>query len=281
MSVQLGNIVFIVWRESVEALLVIGILSAWLATREGSERATGRRWLWSGVASGIVGAIALAWVLTMFDDTLSEDSRQIFQTSMVLVAAALIVQMVAWMRKNGRTLKRDMETALTGAAARRSWWGVYVLALIAVLREGSETVIFLYGSLAGLPLTDLSGPFFAALLGFAAAIASYLLLQLGGRVLSWRLFFRVTEVMLLFLAAALTVTGIDGLIDLGWLPSLGRAWDTSALLPDSGVFGGLISALTGYRARPEIAEVIGFALYWLLIFWMVTARRPPTVGRHA
>ncbi len=269
MSAQLGNIVFIVWRESVEALLVVGILSAWLASRDAVERDAGRRFLWAGVASGIVGAIVLAVVLTAFDGALSEEASGLFQTMIVLVAAALIVQMVVWMRRHGRTLKRDMETALTGAAERRSWWGVYVLALVAVLREGSETVVFLWGSLAGVTVSTAWGPVLAALVGFAAAIASYMVLQLGGRVLSWRLFFRVTEVMLLFLAAALTVTGIGGLMDLGWLPSLGRAWDTSALLSDGGVVGGLISALTGYRARPDITEVLGFALYWATVLGLL------------
>jgi len=271
MSAQLGNIVFIVWRESVEALLVVGILSAWLASRDAVERATGRRFLWAGVASGIVGAIALAWALTVFDDRLSEEARQIFQTTMVIVAAALIVQMVVWMRRHGRTLRRDMETALTGAADRRSWWGVFVLAAIAVLREGSETVVFLWGSLAGVEISHLAGPALAALIGFAAAVASYLVLQLGGRVLSWRLFFRVTEVMLLCLAAALTVTAIDGLMDLGWLPMLGRAWDTSALISDNGVTGGLLAALTGYRARPDVTEVVGFVLFWMAVARLLVA----------
>ena len=281
MSAELGNIVFIIWRESVEALLVVGILEAWLSSREPETRRAGRRFLWAGVAAGILGAVALAWVLTVFDDALPEDGRQIFQTGMVLLAAALIVQMVLWMRRNGRTLKRDMETALTGAASERRWWGVFTLAMLAVLREGSETVVFLWGSLAGRPLGDLAAPAGAALVGFAAAVATFLLLQLGGRILSWRLFFRVTEVMLLCLAAALIVTGVGGLVDLGWLPALGRAWDTSRLLPDSGLFGGLLAALTGYRARPSIVEATVFALYWLAVARLIFWPRASTAGPRA
>jgi high-affinity iron transporter len=282
MSAQIGNVVFIVWRESVEALLVIGILSAWLAEQvDPATRTAGRRFLWSGVIAGIVGACLLAWILTAFDEVLPEEGRQVFQTGMVLLAAALIVQMVLWMRRNGRTLKRDMETALSGAASRRSWWAVFVLALLAVLREGSETVIFLYGSLVGRPLADLGGPLFAAILGFAAAAVTYGLLRLGGRVLSWRLFFRVTEVMLLCLAAALLVTGVDGLIDLGWIPEGPRLWDVSAILPDSGVFGGLFSALTGWRARPSGAEALVFLAYWAIMAWTLLRPTTPTRTPHA
>ena len=88
-------------------------------------------------------------------------------------------------------------------------------------------------------------------------IATYYLLQLGSRILSWRVFFRVTEVMLLFLAASLLVTGVDNLIELGLLPTLsGRLWDSSAILPTAGRSAALIGALTGYRARPDLMQVL-------------------------
>ena len=217
MSAQLGNVVFIIWRESVEALLVIGILSAWL-THQGASVGHAKRYLWSGVVAGLLAAVLLGWALVTLGDTLPEEAQQAYQATVVLLAAALIVQMVAWMRRHGRTLKRELETSLSEAAARASWWGVFVLALIAVAREGSETAIFLYGTLSagcGAGTLALIG---AAALGFALALATYGLLQLGGRVLSWRVFFRITEVMLLFLAAALLMTGVGILIDLDVLP---------------------------------------------------------------
>ena len=185
----------------------------------------------------------------------------------MLIAAALIVQMVFWMRRHGRTLKRDIETSLQSAADRSNWWGVFVLALIAVAREGSETVVFLYGTLAAARSGEFVAPLAVAGLGFMLAIATYYLLQLGSKMLSWRTFFRITEVMLLFLAASLLLTGVDNLIDLGTLPSLsGRLWDSSAILPDTGPVGGLIGALTGYRARPDLMQVLVYGCYWLVIY---------------
>ncbi|RUW77226.1 FTR1 family iron permease, partial [Mesorhizobium sp. M4B.F.Ca.ET.049.02.1.2] len=90
------------------------------------------------------------------------------------------------------------------------------------------------------------------------------------KVLSWRTFFQVTEVMLLFLAGSLLLSGIDHLISLGLLPSLSRRlWDTSLLLPDSGMAGGLISGLIGYRARPVLIELLTFAAYWALVTWLL------------
>ena len=271
MGGQFGNIAFVIWRESVEALLVVGILNAWLA-RQTADAGRGRVYLWSGVAVGLVLAVIFGLLLVAGGEALSEEGLQLYQTAAVLLAAGLIVQMVLWMRKHGRTLKQDLEASLQRAADQRSWWGVFALALIAVAREGMETVVFLYGTLAAARLEALLTPILVALLGFAAAIATYWLLQLGSRVLSWRVFFRVTEIVLLFLAASLLLTGLDNLIDLGLLPALsGRLWDSSFLLPDTGPVGGLISALTGYRARPDLSQVLVYALYWA-VMWLVLFR---------
>jgi len=211
----------------------------------------------------------------LFGEALPDDAQMAYQTAAVLIAAALIVQMVFWMRRHGRTLKRDLETSLQNAADRSNWWGVFVLALIAVAREGSETVVFLYGTLAAARSGAVLAPFAVALFGFGLALGTYYLLQLGGRFLSWRVFFRVTEIMLLFLAASLLLTGVDNLIELGVLPSLsGRLWDTSAILPDSGPVGGLVGALTGYRARPDLMQLLVYALYWSLMCWALFWPRP-------
>jgi len=193
---QLGNVVFVIWRESVEALLVIGILNAWLVHQQ-AESSRGRLFLWAGVVAGLLVAVILGAALVLFGEALPDDAQQAYQTAAVLIAAALIVQMVFWMRRHGRTLKRDLETSLQDAADRSNWWGVFILALIAVAREGSETVVFLYGTLAAARSGAVLAPFAVALFGFGLALGTYYLLQLGGRFLSWRVFFRVTEIMLL------------------------------------------------------------------------------------
>lgn len=274
MGGQLGNVVFVIWRESVEALLVIGILNAWLAQQQ-VDASRGRLFLWAGVVAGLLVAVVLGAALVLFGEALPDDAQLAYQTAAVLIAAALIVQMVFWMRRHGRTLKRDLETSLQKAADRSNWWGVFFLALIAVAREGSETVVFLYGTLAAARNGTVLAPLAVALFGFGLALGTYYLLQLGGRYLSWRVFFRVTEIMLLFLAASLLLTGVDNLIGLGVLPQLsGRLWDTSAILPDSGPVGGLVGALTGYRARPDLMQLLVYALYWGLMCWALFWPRP-------
>ncbi len=264
-----GSIAFVVWRESVEALLVIGILDAWLRA-ETRDTGRARLFLWGGVAAGLAFAGVLAVLLVGLGDAISEDAQLAYTTVVVLIAAALILQMVFWMRRHGRSMKRDLETQLSSAVASRSWWGVFVLALVAVAREGSETVIFLYGILSSGAAGDLMSGIGAGLFGFVLALLSYGLLQAGSRVLSWRLFFRITEIMLLFLACALLMTGIDGLIDLEFLPRLSRRlWDSGWLLSDGDATGGFISALTGYRATPNLTELIVFVGYWALVLFVL------------
>jgi len=103
-------------------------------------------------------------------------------------------------------------------------------------------------------------------LGVAAAFATFWLLQQGSRILSWRLFFRVSEILLLLLAGALLVSGIEKLIALDVVPALvDPVWNTSRLLDDSGRLGGLIASFTGYRSRPALLPLLALAAYWIVV----------------
>jgi high-affinity iron transporter len=265
----MGQVLFIVWRESVEALLVVGILYAWLKNGDADAR-RGIPYLWAGVAAGLLAAVALGAALVGFTEELSGDAQDYFQTGMVLVACVLIVQMVLWMKHHGRSMKRDMEASLERSKQDANWWGVTLLVALAIAREGSETVIFLYG--LGFGQSGHVDPmqYLAVAIGLALAFLTFYLLQLGGKIFSWRLFFRVTEIMLLFLAAGLFETGVDKLIDKEILPVvMNQVWDTSWLLDDSSTFGSLVATLTGYRAHPAGMNLIAYAVYWAVIFLLL------------
>lgn len=280
----MGQILFIVWRESVEALLVVGILYAWLKNGDDDAR-RGLPFLWTGVAVGLLMAIGLGAALVGFTEVLSGDAQDYFQTAMVLIACVLIVQMVLWMRRHGRTLKRDMEQSLQQSTRDSNWWGVAVLVALAIAREGSETVIFLYGLGFGQSGHVDASQMLAVVIGLGLAFLTFYLLQLGGKYFSWRHFFRVTEVMLLFLGAGLFQTGVDKLIDKEILPlGISQLWDTSAILDDSGTFGSLVATLTGYRAHPALTNLVAYAVYWAVVWLLMkrAGRRPAvTAGRTA
>ena len=271
----MGNALFIVWRESAEAMLVVGILYAWL--RQRPDAATGMRFLWGGVAAGAALAIALALVMLGIASSLSGTGLDYFQLAMVLVASGLIVQMVFWMRRHGRTFKKDLESSMARNARAANWWGLLIVVALAVGRETAETVVFLYGIGAGKGgIADLP---IVLVLGLGAAFLTFWLLQQGSRVLSWRMFFRVSEIMLLLLAGALLVSGVEKLIGLGVLPALvDPVWDTSRLLDDSGRIGGLIASFTGYRARPALLPLLVLIAYWVIVSAMLNRVGRPSAS---
>lgn len=266
-----GQIIFVIWRESIEALLVIGILSSWLSRNDPGGDAGGRAraFLWGGVAAGFGAALIFALAVLGFAELMPTSARDDLMTAMIFLAAGLIVQMVIWMRRHGRTLKRELESGLSKAAQSSNWWTVFALAAIAVAREGSETVVFLYGMLAGATGTGVISVILSIAVGILAALASYALLQLGSRVLPWSRFFRISEIMLLMLGCALFTTGIENLAGAGIVPFGAPLWDTSAVVSDGGRIGGIIAALTGYRAEPDWVTLLGWVGYWMSVFGLL------------
>ena len=258
----MGNALFIIWRESAEAMLVVGILHAWLKHRP--DAAVGMRFLWGGVAAGAALALALALVMLGIASSLSANGLDYFQLAIMLVASALIVQMVFWMRRHGRTFKKDLEANMARNARSANWWGLLIVVALAVGRETAETVVFLYG--LGAEKGGITNLPIVLVLGIGAALLTFWLLQQGSRILSWRLFFRVSEILLLLLAGALLVSGVEKLIALDVLPALiDPVWNTSRILDDSGRLGGLIASFTGYRARPALLPLLMLAAYWLAV----------------
>lgn len=259
-----AQIIFVVWRESVEALLVVGILHAWLAHNAADRGAM--KYLWGGVAAGLLTAVALSVVLVGFAEALPPNWQDFFQASLILIACALIVQMVFWMRRHGRTLKRELEEGLSRSVNTGQWWGVFALALAAIAREGSETVVFLYGIIAAGATGHIMQTALAIVLALAAAFATYWLLQVFARRMSWRIFFRGTEIMLLCLGSALLVSAVGYLVSFGILPYTDPVWSTRFLLSDTSSIGGLVASLTGYRSEPDIVTIATWLVYWGGIF---------------
>ena len=270
----MGQIAFVVWREAVEALLIVGVLNAWLTHNAAGHAArAGRLALWAGVVAGLALAAGLAAILLFSSELFGDEGEDYFQAGMALGAAGLILQMVVWSQRLSREWTAQLQQGVAEAVRRSNWVGVGPLAALAVAREGAETVVFLYGNFAGAEAGALLFGVVAAALGLMAAALTYLLIQLGSRYVSWRIFFAATEIVLLLVAAALLMTGIDRLIGLGILPSLTPPlWDSTGLLDDGRPFGSLVSSLTGYRARPDLMQILAYCAFWVLA-WLVTNRR--------
>ncbi|UVL42673.1 FTR1 family protein [Pseudomonas sp. B21-040] len=279
---------FIVWRESVEALLVIGILQAWASQQIQARRLT--RYVWAGVTLGLMLSGLLALLILFAGDAMSGSANEWFQASLALVASALMVQMVGWMHRNARTLKADLHHRADSQLARQGGVGLMLLAMLAVSREGSETVVFLYG--AGARLQGPALGLFAVGAGAGLALSGLTigLLHSTRRLISWRRYFAVSEVVLLLLGAALLVSGterIGGQLQAMDLPDwayglIGEAlWDSRSVLNDSRGLGSFLASLTGYRAAPSGLTVLVLSGYWLAVgSWLHqrTAKAVPCPG---
>lgn len=257
----MGNALFIVWRESVEAILIISILLAWIRDRGDESIRPGH--LWAGVAGGLGLAGFLALAMLGVHAWLAADALDLFQTAILFVAAVLITHMVLWMRSHGRHMKRELEAGLARAAQTAGGASVALLAAIAVGREGAETVLFLYGLAMEQSGNTLAQLLAGAGIGFVLALATAWVILSGARWLPGRVFFRASEIVLLLLAAALLVSGVERLIDMEWLPPLLEpAWDSSALLEDGSTTGGIAAAFAGYRSQPSLMVLIAWLGYW-------------------
>ncbi len=264
------NAFIIVWRESLEALLVISVLLSWIARQE--QPAGLRRGLWGGALGGVALAVGLGFATFAVQSEFAGESLEIFQLAMVLGASALILHMVLWMHQHGRDMKRQLE----GQAARAaSAWGIATITALAVAREGAETVVFLYGlglEGSGAALLATLG---AAAAGLGAAAATAWLAARGARLLNYRTLFRISEIFLLLIANALLVSGVDRMISLDWLPALiDPVWDLSALLADGQGVGRLLADFTGYRARPAATVLLASAAFWAFALWRM--KQPST-----
>ena len=246
----MGNALFIIWRESAEAMLVVGILYAWLARQP--DRKIGIRYLWGGVAAGIGLAVALALVMLGVARALSGDGARIFPDGRD-------VRRVGADRADGvldapsRTHAQDGPREANAAAGRR-------VPLVGHADRCRARGRPRNGRDGRVPVWRRSATDRASRNSCwswdsvsRSAFATFWLLQKGGRALSWRWFFRVSEILLLLLAGGLLVTGIEKLIGLERAAAAGgpAVEHQRACLTIPGRFGGFVAAMTGYRAQPR------------------------------
>jgi high-affinity iron transporter len=171
-----------------------------------------------------------------------------------------------WMNRNGRRLKNALESEMGQAMSTTGAWGAGLVAMFAVAREGSETVVYLYGlALENRGLTGAWPLAGAAVLGIGLALLTAYTVARGIRFLSYPTFFKITSYALLFSAAGLVTSGVGKLIEMDVLPALvDPLWNTSWLLDSSHGAGAFFSTLTGYRARPSLMMALAYGLYWIV-----------------
>ena len=241
----------IVFREVLEAALVVGIVMA------ASRGVTGRgRWISGGCLAGLIGACIVAVFANAISSALEGMGQEIFNASVLFAAVVMLGWHNVWMGSHGRELARHASEL--GRSVNKGGRPIYALAFVcclAVLREGSEVVLFLYGIAAS--QTGAGQMWAGGLLGLAGGVAAWAALYAGLLRIPARYLFVVTSWMILLLAAGMAAQGAGYLVQADVLPSLGgQLWDTSAILSERGIVGQTLHTLIGYIARPEGVQVL-------------------------
>ena len=265
----------IVFRESLEAALIISIMMA--ATRGIAQRG---RWVLGDVLLGLIGAALVASSMDAIANWADGMRQEFFNVGILSTAVVMLAWHNIWISAHGKELAQHISStarAVTDSSRERSV--ILVVIALAVLREGSETVLFLYG-VATSSDNDLRDTALGGALGLGAGAVVASLLYAGLLKIPVRWFFAVTGVLVLLLAASMASQAARMLIQADVLPSLGAPiWDTSAVLSQNTVMGTILHGLVGYDAQPAGTQVIAYALVLITITcgmrWVSTRTAQP------
>lgn len=263
----------IMLREGLEAALLVGIIAAYLKQTDRGQ------WLpsvWVGVALAAFLSLAVGAAMALVHAEFPQKQQELFEAAVGLIAVGVLTSMVLWMGKAARSVRRHLHQSVDAALHGRAGqgWALIGMAFLAVAREGLETVFFLLATVqqdAGGWATALG-----ALGGLVLAAGLGMALYRGGIHLNLGRFFRVTGILILFVAAGLLAGAVRSLHEAGlWNGLQTVVFDLSAVLPVDSVLGMVLAGLLGYHDTPSLGEVLaygGFLLPALVLF--VRGSRP-------
>jgi len=272
-------------REGVEATLVVGIVLTYLQKAGRSQLQT---WAYGGVLLGLIASVAVGWVLRAFVLTLSAGTalgtpaaKLLLEGGFELGAIGLLSWMLIWMTQQGKRLKTEIEDAVSFSLepGQSAGWAVLGLTLVAVLREGFETVLFITARFQ-------QGwvPVAGAIAGLLTAIGIGILIFRLGIRLNLRRFFQTMGILLLLIVAGLVVSALrhlDGAIAIlgSTIPQVAalcpsatpgctlgpQLWDASQILPDQAFPGLLLKAFFGYTQKLYLVQAAAYLGFWATI----------------
>ncbi len=266
---MLGALI-IVFREVFEAGLILGIV---LAATKGVPKAG--RWIGLGLAAGVAGASVLASFVDVIANAMQGIGQEVFNAGILGAAVLMLAWHNIWMARHGRELSSELKSV--GQAVKTGNRSLVALAFVvgvAVLREGSEVVLFLYGVLVqggeGVSSLILGG-----LLGTVLGGSVSLLMYFGLTRIPTRRLFSVTTGLITFLAAGMAAQSVFFLEQAGVIDVLGKkAWDSSAILSDKSILGRALHTLIGYSDAPTVLQVVVYFAALVALFTFTKMMTP-------
>ena len=265
---MLGALI-IVFREVIEAGLIVGIVLA--ATRGVFGRG---RWVTIGIVAGVLGAAVVAMFAGVISDAFQGSGQELFNASVLGIAVIMLMWHNAWMARHGREIADEIRRV--GAAVSEGSKPLTALSIViglAVLREGSEVVLFLYGIMA--QGTSGSALLVGGILGIAAGAAFTALTYFGLLAIPSRHIFSVTTWLIALLAAGMAAQSVQFLNNAGLVVALDQTvWDSSWLLSEGSIVGKLMHILIGYTERPTEMQLLVYAAVLVAMYILMRIARP-------
>ncbi|MEJ1970121.1 MAG: FTR1 family protein [Rhizomicrobium sp.] len=261
----------IVFREVIEAGLIVGIV---LAATVGVPRRG--IWVGLGVAGGVAGACLVAAFAGELANLFEGSGQELFNAAILIVAVMMLTWHNVWMAGHGREMARDMRRmGAEVTTGQRTLTALAVVVGVAVLREGSEVVLFLYGIAAQGGLST-SSMLTGGALGLAAGAAVSALMYFGLLTIPAHRLFQVTSWLITLLAAGMASQAVLSLQNGGYLQFLMMpVWDTSWLLSEGSIAGRLLHTLVGYTDQPDGLQLIAYGATILAINLLMRAVNRP------
>ncbi|HWU57020.1 MAG TPA: FTR1 family protein [Rhizomicrobium sp.] len=244
----------IVFREVIEAGLIVGIVLAATTGVPGRERA-----VTMGVLAGVLGACLVAGFAGELANLFQGSGQEFFNATILLLAVGMLTWHNVWMASHGREMARELKAA--GHQVRtgeRTLAALSIVVGVAVLREGSEVVLFLYG-IAAQGGTTAAGMMVGGGLGLLGGAVISALMYFGLLKVPAGKLFQVTSWLITLLAAGMAAQAVLLLQNGGLLEFFtGTVWDTSWLIRDDSITGKLLHTLVGYSEAPNGAQLIAY-----------------------
>jgi high-affinity iron transporter len=267
----LAGAFIIVLREVIEAGLIVGIVLA--ATRAMPRRGF---YITGGIIVGLLGAALVAAGAGALSAALAGAGQEVFNASILGIAVIMLGWHNVWMARHGRKIGANVrQIGRDIAAGARSMTALTVVIAMTILREGSEVVLFLYGLAISSRETG-TGLLLGAGLGILAGTLLSALTYMGLALIPPRYLFKVTAVLIGFMAAGMAAQCVAFLEQANIVTNLGDAvWNTSWLVSDNGIAGRVLHTLVGYTGKPTELQLLIYLATLGTIFGLMKLLSPP------
>ena len=263
--VDLSIPMFLALREGLEAVLVVVIILLYLKK---TNQKIYYKYVYLGIILAIAASVVFAIIFSIVFGGFTGILEKIFEGITFIISGIFILTLVLWVSKEGPKMRENLEERLEESINTQKVFSISITTFIIIIREGIELILLTTGAASIGSLNQVS-VILGSLIGLAISILIGLLIFYGIKSINLRIFFKITNIMLILFAAGLITYGIHEFIEAGIInPIIDEVWNIKHILPESfpdgnpatpeflEIIGALLKALFGYNANPALLEVI-------------------------